>query len=107
MSWLQTPLVYCRCAKPGTAGGRTTLQSGRIIRVSWEPFRCLRGCTGASATLLSYLLSYLSGNGERANIMTVIQGQLVRGLGKAADFTQIDWVRRQLIEYAGIDPHPD
>ena len=38
--------------------------------------------------------------------MTVIQGQLVRGLGKAADFTQIDWVRRQLIEYAGIDPHP-
>jgi len=38
--------------------------------------------------------------------MTVVQGQLVRGLGKAADFTQIDWVRRQLIEYAGIDPHP-
>jgi HAD superfamily hydrolase (TIGR01549 family) len=38
--------------------------------------------------------------------MTVIQGQLVRGLGKAADFTQIDWVRRQLIEFAGIDPHP-
>ena len=38
--------------------------------------------------------------------MTVIQGQLVRGLGKAADFTRIDWVRRQLIEYAGIDPHP-
>jgi HAD superfamily hydrolase (TIGR01549 family) len=38
--------------------------------------------------------------------MTAIQGQLVRGLGKAADFTQIDWVRRQLIEYAGIDPHP-
>lgn len=38
--------------------------------------------------------------------MTLIQGQLVRGLGKAADFTQIGWVRRQLIEYAGIDPHP-
>ena len=38
--------------------------------------------------------------------MTVIQGQLVRGLGKAADFTQLDWVRRQLIEHAGIDPHP-
>ena len=38
--------------------------------------------------------------------MTLIQGRLVRGLGKAADFTQIDWVRRQLIEYAGIDPHP-
>jgi HAD superfamily hydrolase (TIGR01549 family) len=38
--------------------------------------------------------------------MTAIQGQLVRGLGKAADFTQIDWVRRQLIDYAGIDPHP-
>ena len=26
--------------------------------------------------------------------MTVIEGQLIRGLGKAADFTQIDWVRR-------------
>jgi len=38
--------------------------------------------------------------------MTVIQGQLVRGLGQAAGFTQLDWVRRQLIEYAGIDPHP-
>ncbi|HUX23763.1 MAG TPA: HAD-IA family hydrolase [Burkholderiales bacterium] len=38
--------------------------------------------------------------------MTAIQGQLVRGLGKAAEFTRIDWVRRQLIEYAGIDPHP-
>ena len=37
--------------------------------------------------------------------MMVIQGQLVRGLGKAADITQIDWVRRQLIELAGIDPH--
>lgn len=38
--------------------------------------------------------------------MTIIEGRLVRGLGQAADFTQIDWVRRQLIELAGIDPHP-
>jgi len=38
--------------------------------------------------------------------MTVIEGHLIRGLGQAADFTQIDWVRRQLIELAGIDPHP-
>jgi phosphoglycolate phosphatase len=38
--------------------------------------------------------------------MTAIQGQLVSGLGKAADFTRVDWVRRQLIEYGGIDPHP-
>ncbi len=35
-----------------------------------------------------------------------IEGSLVHGLGRAADFTQIDWVRRQLIELAGIDPHP-
>ena len=38
--------------------------------------------------------------------MTVIEGRLVRGLGQAADFTQLDWVRRQLLESAGIDPHP-
>ena len=38
--------------------------------------------------------------------MTMIEGRLVRGLGQAADFTQIDWVRRQLIALAGIDPHP-
>ena len=38
--------------------------------------------------------------------MTAIEGQLVRGLGRAADFTQIGCVRRQLIEFAGIDPHP-
>lgn len=38
--------------------------------------------------------------------MTVIEGRLVRGLGQAADFTQIDWVRQQLITLAGIDPHP-
>ena len=35
-----------------------------------------------------------------------IEGQLVRGLGRAAEFTQLDWVRRQFIELAGIDPHP-
>lgn len=38
--------------------------------------------------------------------MQHLDGQLVRGLGKAADFTQVDWVRGQLIELAGIDPHP-
>ena len=38
--------------------------------------------------------------------MTVIEGRLMRGLGQAADFTQIDWVRRQLMDLAGIDPHP-
>jgi len=73
-----------------------------VCRVSRGPFGDLRRCTVGSATLLSYL----SGNDKQANAMTVIQGQLVRGLGKAADFTRIDWVRRQLIEYAGIDPYP-
>ncbi len=35
-----------------------------------------------------------------------INGHLVHGLGLAKDLTQIDWVRRQLIELVGIDPHP-
>lgn len=38
--------------------------------------------------------------------MTTIEGKLVRGLGRAAEFTQIDWVRQQLLALAGIDPHP-
>ena len=38
--------------------------------------------------------------------MTLIEGQLRRGLGQGAGFTQIEWVRRQLIDLAGIDPHP-
>ncbi len=38
--------------------------------------------------------------------MQRLDGQLIRGLGKAADFTQVDWVRGQLIDLAGIDPHP-
>ncbi len=38
--------------------------------------------------------------------MTTIAGRLVRGLGQAADFTQIDWVRQELIALTGIDPHP-
>jgi len=38
--------------------------------------------------------------------MTLIEGQLLRGLGQAAGFTQIEWVRRQLVDLAGIDPHP-
>ena len=36
----------------------------------------------------------------------MIEGRLVKGLGQAADFTQVDWVRSQLIALAGIDPHP-
>jgi HAD superfamily hydrolase (TIGR01509 family) len=36
----------------------------------------------------------------------MIEGQLVRGLGQAANFTQLDWVRRHFVELAGIDPHP-
>ena len=35
-----------------------------------------------------------------------INGHLVHGLGLAKDLTQLDWVRRQLIDLAGIDPHP-
>jgi HAD superfamily hydrolase (TIGR01509 family) len=35
-----------------------------------------------------------------------IDGHLVHGLGLAKNLTQIDWVRRQLIDLAGIDPHP-
>ena len=38
--------------------------------------------------------------------MTMIEGRLIRGLGQAADFTRIEWVRRQFIDLAGIDPHP-
>ena len=38
--------------------------------------------------------------------MTTIEGKLVRGLGRAAEFTRIDSVRQQLIALAGIDPHP-
>ena len=38
--------------------------------------------------------------------MTIIDGQLVHGLGLGKNLTQIDWVRRQLIDLAGIDPHP-
>lgn len=36
----------------------------------------------------------------------MIAGRLVRGLGKAAEFTRLDWVRSQLLALAGIDPHP-
>lgn len=37
---------------------------------------------------------------------TIIQGRLVRGLGAAAEFTRLDWVRKQFLEMAGIDPYP-
>src|SRR5664279_3688703 len=36
----------------------------------------------------------------------MIEGRLVRGLGQAAHFTRVDWVRRQFVELAGIDPFP-
>ena len=36
----------------------------------------------------------------------MIDGRVVRGLGRAADFTQVDWVRREFRQAAGIDPHP-
>jgi HAD superfamily hydrolase (TIGR01509 family) len=39
-------------------------------------------------------------------MLTSVEGRLVSGLGQAARFTQIEWVRRQLIDLAGIDPHP-
>jgi HAD superfamily hydrolase (TIGR01549 family) len=35
-----------------------------------------------------------------------INGYLVPGLGLAKNLTRIDWVRRQLIDRVGIDPHP-
>lgn len=38
--------------------------------------------------------------------MTRIAGTLVHGLGQAKNLTQIEWVRRQLIECVGIDPYP-
>jgi HAD superfamily hydrolase (TIGR01509 family) len=37
---------------------------------------------------------------------SILEGRLVRGLGRAAQFTRIDWVRRQLVSLAGIDPYP-
>ncbi|MSQ18462.1 MAG: DUF120 domain-containing protein [Betaproteobacteria bacterium] len=36
----------------------------------------------------------------------MITGRIVTGRGKAAGFTQLDWVRRQAIALAGIDPYP-
>lgn len=38
--------------------------------------------------------------------MKTIDGHLVEGLGLARNLTQIDWVRRRLIDLVGIDPHP-
>ena len=38
--------------------------------------------------------------------MMAMSGRLVSGLGQAAGFTRLDWVRRQLVDAAGIDPHP-
>jgi phosphoglycolate phosphatase len=35
-----------------------------------------------------------------------VTGRLVRGLGEAAAFTQLDWVRQQFIDAAGVDPYP-
>lgn len=38
--------------------------------------------------------------------MTFIDGYLAGGMGRAKNLTQIDWVRRQLIDLVGVDPHP-
>lgn len=38
--------------------------------------------------------------------MTIIDGHLVHGISQAKNLTQINWVRRQLIELVGIDPYP-
>jgi phosphoglycolate phosphatase len=38
--------------------------------------------------------------------MLTLEGHLVSGLGRSAALTQLDWVRRQLIDLAGIDPYP-
>jgi phosphoglycolate phosphatase len=36
----------------------------------------------------------------------MLTGQVVSGLGQAALFTQLDWVRPQFVTKLGIDPHP-
>jgi HAD superfamily hydrolase (TIGR01549 family) len=38
--------------------------------------------------------------------MTILEGDIATGLGRGADFTQLEWVRRQLVELVGIDPTP-
>ena len=38
--------------------------------------------------------------------MTILEGNLVNGAGRAAAFMQLDWVRSQLMELVGIDPFP-
>lgn len=38
--------------------------------------------------------------------MTTITGHLADGMGQAKNLTQIDWVRRQLVDLVGIDPYP-
>src|SRR4030042_4882161 len=35
-----------------------------------------------------------------------IRGRIVEGLKEAGNFTQVPWVRRQLIEKLSIDPYP-
>lgn len=42
----------------------------------------------------------------QGGVVAALEGNLVSGLGIAADFTQIDWVRSQLVELVGIDPYP-
>ncbi len=36
----------------------------------------------------------------------IIEGRLTNGLGRGAEFTQLDWVRHELMELVGIDPFP-
>jgi HAD superfamily hydrolase (TIGR01509 family) len=35
-----------------------------------------------------------------------VRGRVRTGLGRGASFTQLDWVRDQLVSAVGIDPHP-
>ena len=35
-----------------------------------------------------------------------LEGAVRSGLGRGAEFTQLDWVREQFVGAAGVDPHP-
>ncbi len=38
--------------------------------------------------------------------MAIIRGKVVSGAGKAAFYTQLDWVRSQCLQKLGFEPHP-
>ena len=68
--------------------------------------KILRGTTRRKLTLHAETPHIAARCLARSKVMTILEGRLVQGLGRAAGFTQIDWVRQQLRELAGIDPHP-